>query len=250
MSGARPVSALIRTQGLGKTYVVGGQRLEILRDISVRIERGEMVAIMGPSGSGKSTLLNLLGCLDRPSTGDYWLDGVPLSGFDEDRIADLRNSSIGFVFQSFHLLPRLTARQNVELPLSYTGWGAHERRGRALELLAELGLADRADHLPRQLSGGQQQRVAIARALANRPALILADEPTGSLESRAGASIMGLFQSLNRSGVTLVIVTHDESVAGHARRIIQLLDGCLVSDRSNSSVRTALGPEGVRAGTH
>ncbi|MGE5153206.1 MAG: ABC transporter ATP-binding protein [Bdellovibrio bacteriovorus] len=227
------MAALIRTQGLGKDYWLGGQRLAVLSDISLRIERGEMVAVMGPSGSGKSTLLNLLGCLDRPSTGDYWFDGMPLVGLDADRIASLRNSSIGFVFQGFHLLPRLTARQNVELPLSYAGWGARERRGRALELLEQLALADRADHLPRQLSGGQQQRVAVARALANRPALILADEPTGSLESRAGASILELFEGLNRSGVTLVIVTHDPTVARHARRIIQLLDGRLVSDQAS-----------------
>jgi putative ABC transport system ATP-binding protein len=229
------MSELIRTQGLEKVYLLGGERLRVLSDISIRIERGEMVAVMGPSGSGKSTLLNILGCLDRPSAGDYWLDGVPLGGFDQDRIAALRNSSIGFVFQSFHLLPRLTARQNVELPLTYAGWGASERRARASELLAKLGLADRSDHLPRQLSGGQQQRVAIARALANRPALILADEPTGSLESRAGASILELFQGLNRSGVTLVIVTHDDTVARHARRIIRLLDGRLVADQGNPS---------------
>lgn len=229
------MGALIRTEGLGREYLLGGQRLQVLSDVSIRIERGEMVAIMGPSGSGKSTLLHLLGCLDRPSSGDYWLDGVCLGGLDEDRVAALRNSAIGYVFQSFHLLPRLTARQNVELPLSYAGWGPHERRIRSLELLGELGLADRVDHLPRQLSGGQQQRVAIARALANRPALLLADEPTGSLESRAGASIMELFKRLNHLGVTLVIVTHDEAVARHARRIIRLLDGRLISDLPNPS---------------
>ncbi|MFY9975578.1 MAG: ABC transporter ATP-binding protein [Chromatiaceae bacterium] len=241
------MSILIRTEGLGKTYALGGQQLQVLSDVSIRIDRGEMVAIMGPSGSGKSTLLNLLGCLDRPTAGGYWLDGARLGELDQDRIAALRNSSIGFVFQSFHLLPRLTARQNVELPLGYAGWGARERRVRALDLLGRLGLADRADHLPRQLSGGQQQRVAIARALANRPALILADEPTGSLESRAGASIMDLFRNLNRSGVTLVIVTHDEAVARHARRIIQLFDGRLISDRSNTPVQRAVGPEQIEA---
>lgn len=232
------MSALIRTERLGREYHLGGQRLQVLSDISIRIERGEMVAVMGPSGSGKSTLLHLLGCLDRPSAGDYWLSGVHLAGLNDDRIAALRNSAIGYVFQSFHLLPRLTARQNVELPLSYAGWGTRERRSRSLELLADLGLADRVDHLPRQLSGGQQQRVAIARALANRPALLLADEPTGSLESRAGASIMELFEGLNRQGVTLVIVTHDDAVAGHARRIIRLLDGHLVSDMPNPAVAT------------
>jgi ABC-type lipoprotein export system ATPase subunit len=244
------MTALIRTRGLGKYYLLGGQRLRVLSDISIRIERGEMVAIMGPSGSGKSTLLNLLGCLDRPSAGDYWLDGMPLVGLDPDRIASLRNSSIGFVFQGFHLLPRLTARQNVELPLSYAGWGARERRARALELLAQLGLADRSDHLPRQLSGGQQQRVAIARALANRPALILADEPTGSLESRAGASILELFQGLNRSGVTLVIVTHDDTVARHARRIIRLLDGHLIADQTIAAPPSNPAPDGVQSGAH
>lgn len=244
------MTTLIRTQGLGREYLIGGQRLQVLADISIRIERGEMVAIMGPSGSGKSTLLNILGCLDRPSAGAYWFDGAPLGGLDQDQVAALRNRSIGFVFQGFHLLPRLTARQNVELPLSYAGWTLAERRARASELLTQLGLADRSDHLPRQLSGGQQQRVAIARALANRPDLILADEPTGSLESRAGAAILGLFQGLNRSGVTLVIVTHDLAVARHARRIIQLLDGRLVADQANHYPPKLADPDGFGFESH
>lgn len=235
---------LIRSQRLGKVYPIGGQQLEVLSDVTISVERGEMVAIMGPSGSGKSTLLNILGCLDRATAGEYWLEGVAIRGLDAERTAAVRNRSIGFVFQSFNLLPRLTAMQNVELPLIYADVGARERRKRAADLLEQLGLTERAEHLPRQLSGGQQQRVAIARALVNRPALILADEPTGALESRSGASILALFQRLNRFGVTLVIVTHDRSIARHARRIIELRDGRLISDRVNPSPLESAAPEG------
>jgi putative ABC transport system ATP-binding protein len=224
---------LILAEGIGKTFVAGGQRVEVLADVDLRIERGELVAIMGPSGSGKSTLLNVLGCLDRPTTGRYRLAGRTVSDLGVGEVAALRNRHIGFVFQSFNLLPRLTAVQNVELPLVYAGASARERRRRAVELLEGMGLGERAHHLPQQLSGGQQQRVAIARAIANRPALILADEPTGSLDSQSGRAILALFQTLNRSGVTLVMVTHDASVARHARRIVAVRDGRIVSDRAN-----------------
>jgi ABC-type lipoprotein export system ATPase subunit len=228
---------LIQTDGLGKTFSRGTQRLPVLSDVTLCIERGELVAIMGPSGSGKSTLLNILGCLDRPSTGSYRLAGESAGNLGARELAALRNRHIGFVFQSFHLLPRLTAVQNVELPLAYAGVSARERRKRATELLDRLGLAERALHLPHQLSGGQQQRVAIARAIANQPALILADEPTGSLDSRSGQAILALFESLNRSGVTLVMVTHDAAVARHTRRIIAVHDGRIVSDRANAGPR-------------
>ncbi len=242
MTRPEPVPAamrgpLIQTEGLGKTFSRGTQRLRVLSDVTLCIERGELVAIMGPSGSGKSTLLNILGCLDHPSTGSYRLAGQPAESLDARELAALRNRHIGFVFQSFNLLPRLTAVQNVELPLAYAGVAARERRQRATELLDRMGLAERALHLPQQLSGGQQQRVAIARAIANRPALILADEPTGSLDSRGGWAILALFESLNRSGVTLVMVTHDAAVARHARRIIAVHDGRIVSDRPNAGPR-------------
>jgi putative ABC transport system ATP-binding protein len=221
---------LIETAGLGKTFRAGGQRLRVLADVTLSIGQGELVAIMGPSGSGKSTLLNILGCLDRPSAGRYRLAGSAVDGAGATELAALRNRHLGFVFQGFNLLPRLSAVENVALPLLYAGLPAVERRRRAVDLLERIGLAERLDHLPQQLSGGQQQRVAIARALANRPRLILADEPTGSLDSRSGAAILALFQDLNRSGVTIILVTHDASVAGCARRIVGLRDGRVVSD--------------------
>jgi len=227
------IGPLIQTEGLGKTFFRGTQRLHVLLDVTLRIDRGELVAIMGPSGSGKSTLLNILGCLDRSTAGTYRFGEEAVLDLSVGEVAALRNRHIGFVFQGFNLLPRLTAAQNVELPLVYAGAGRRERRRRAFELLDRVGLAERADHLPQQLSGGQQQRVAIARAIANRPALILADEPTGSLDSQSGRAILTLFQALNRSGVTLVVVTHDASVARHARRIIAVRDGRIVSDRAN-----------------
>ncbi len=225
------MSPLIRTERIGKTYLAGNQRLEVLADVDLSVESGEMVAIMGPSGSGKSTLLNILGCIDTPSAGRYFFAGQDLQTLNADQVAALRNRRIGFVFQGFNLLPRLTALQNVELPLLYAGVASRERRARAAAMLEQMRLSDRAGHLPQQLSGGQQQRVAIARALVNEPALILADEPTGSLESRSGEAILALFQDLNEAGITLVIVTHDPSVAGHARRVVQVRDGRVVSDR-------------------
>jgi len=226
---------LLRTRGLSKVYEVGDNRIPALDGVSVEIARGELVAVMGPSGSGKSTFMNVIGCLDRPSAGEYLLEGQPVAGLDADALAAVRNRHIGFVFQSFNLLARTSALENVELPLVYAGVKAAERRVRALEMLAGVGLADRARHLPQQLSGGQQQRVAIARALVTRPALILADEPTGALDSRTSLEIMALFQSLNRQGMTVVLVTHEPDVARFARRVLRFLDGRVVGDEANAS---------------
>ena len=244
------MTPLIRTQGLGKTYRVGGQRLDVLSGVTLSIAPGEMVAVMGPSGSGKSTLLALLGGLDRPTSGAYWLNGIAVGDLGNRELAALRNRAIGFVFQGFHLLPRLSALENVELPLLYAGVPASKRRARAADLLEGLGLADRARHRPTQLSGGQQQRVALARALANQPQLILADEPTGSLESRSGAAILDLLEDLNRSGVTLVVVTHDPGVASRAGRIVRLRDGRVISDGAESRTPDTTVARGDAPGPH
>jgi putative ABC transport system ATP-binding protein len=226
------VQNLIETKNLTKHYRVGLEDIPALTDISMSIGRGELVAIMGASGSGKSTLMNQLGCLDTPTSGNYFFDGTDVSRLSSEALADLRNRKIGFCFQSYNLLPRATALANVELPLVYAGVDAATRRKRAEVVLDEVGLADRCHHLPTQLSGGQQQRVAIARALVNRPALILADEPTGTLDSKTGLEIMALFTKLNQGGITIVIVTHDNDVASFARRIISLRDGLLIEDRA------------------
>jgi putative ABC transport system ATP-binding protein len=226
---------LIQTRGLSKVYQVGDNRIRALDNVSVDIERGECVAVMGPSGSGKSTFMNLIGCLDRPSDGEYRLDGQAVSALSGDDLAAARTRYVGFVFQSFNLLARTSALENVELPLVYAGVAARERRARAAEMLARVGLAGRADHLPQQLSGGQQQRVAIARALVTRPALILADEPTGALDSRTSLEIMALFQELNRQGMTVVLVTHEPDVARFARRALRFLDGRVVADETNAA---------------
>jgi putative ABC transport system ATP-binding protein len=230
---------LIHTRDLGKVYVVGDNRIRALDGVSVDIARGESVAVMGPSGSGKSTFMNVVGCLDRPSAGEYRLDGQDVAGLDNDALAVARNRHIGFVFQSFNLLARTSALENVELPLVYAGAGAAQRRARALEMLARVGLAERAHHLPQQLSGGQQQRVAIARALVTRPALILADEPTGALDSRTSLEIMALLQVLNAQGMTLVVVTHEPDVARFARRVLRFLDGRVVADERNPAPQDA-----------
>lgn len=221
---------LIRTEGLTKHYVVGGEAVHALNALSIDIPRGEFLAVMGPSGSGKSTLMHLLGCLDTPTTGRLFFDGADVSGFDRDGLAATRNRKIGFVFQSFNLLPRLTALQNVELPLIYSQTAPRDRRARATEMLNLVGLSDRALHRPTQLSGGQQQRVAIARSLVNDPVLILADEPTGALDTRTGVEIMALFQQLNARGMTIVLVTHDPDVAQHATRILRMRDGKVSKD--------------------
>jgi putative ABC transport system ATP-binding protein len=232
MAEAITAEAIIRLEGLGKTYRTDGAVVEALRDVDLTIHPGEFVAAMGPSGSGKSTLMNLLGCLDRPTAGRYWLAGHEVSRLSRNALAEIRNRQVGFVFQSYNLLARTTALENVELPLVYGGMAASKRRQRARDLLASVGLSGREHHMPSQLSGGQQQRVAIARALANGPKLLLADEPTGALDTRSGLEIMAIFQDLNRSGVTVVMVTHEADVARYASRQISFRDGRLVSDQT------------------
>ena len=230
---------LIHTRELVKVYRVGDNEIRALAGVSVDIARGEFTAVMGPSGSGKSTFMNVLGCLDRPTSGEYVLAGRRVSELEGDELAEVRNRSIGFVFQTFNLLARTAARENVELPLVYAGVPARERRERAAEMLARVGLAARADHQPAQLSGGQQQRVAIAPALVTRPLLILADEPTGALDSRTSLEIMGLLQELNRQGMTVLMVTHEPDVARFARRVLHFRDGCVVSDELNAEPAAA-----------
>ncbi|NJD04618.1 MAG: ABC transporter ATP-binding protein [Ruminiclostridium sp.] len=221
---------IIRMESIGKIYRTGKIEVEALKNIDLSIEKGEFVSVMGPSGSGKSTLMNLVGCLDRSTSGFYQLDGVDISRLDDVELAKIRNLKIGFVFQSFNLLPRITALQNVELPMIYAGVSRKDRRGKALEVLERVGLTDRKDHKPNELSGGQKQRVAIARALVNNPAIILADEPTGNLDSASGEDIMAVFQGLNREGVTIVLVTHEPDIASHTRRIVKFRDGRLTQD--------------------
>jgi putative ABC transport system ATP-binding protein len=223
---------MIRVDELFKTYRMGKVEVDALNGVSLTIMPGEFVTIMGPSGSGKSTLMNILGCLDRPTSGSYMLEGREMSGLDDDELAHVRNKSIGFVFQTFNLLPRLSAAKNVELPLIYGGVPAGERRERAVAMLQKVGLADRAGHKPAELSGGQQQRVAIARALVNDPGVLLADEPTGNLDSKAGAGIMEMIHSLNDGGVTVVMVTHDPRVAEAAKRTVRIIDGKVESDET------------------
>ena len=225
---------LIRTRDLTKVYRIGENKVHALSGVSVDIAQGEFTAVMGPSGSGKSTFMNLLGCLDRPTSGEYLLGGRRVSELQGDELAAVRNRSIGFVFQSFNLLARTAAVENVELPLVYTGVAARQRRARAQEMLARVGLAERAGHQPSELSGGQQQRVAIARALVTQPLLILADEPTGALDSRTSLEIMGLLQELNRGGLTVVLVTHEADVARFARRVLYFRDGQVVKDERNA----------------
>ena len=223
---------LIETQDLWKSYDMGSQSVHALRGVDLQIRRNEYVAIMGPSGSGKSTLMNLMGCLDTPSRGKYILNGCLVSEMRDDELAHIRNQEIGFVFQTFNLLSRATAIQNVELPLIYAGLSSKERRNRSQETLERVELSDRADHRPNELSGGQRQRVAIGRALVNSPSILLADEPTGNLDSRTGREIMALFESLHRQGNTIVLVTHEADLASHAQRVIHLLDGQIERDES------------------
>jgi len=225
--------AVLDVRSVVKIYGAGETAVRALRGVSLTVQRGDYVAIMGASGSGKSTLMNILGCLDIPTSGEYRLDGVDVSRLSDSQLALVRNRRIGFVFQAFNLIPRTSARANVELPLAYAGMKAAERRQRALAALSMVGLADRADHEPNQLSGGQQQRVAVARALVTAPALVLADEPTGNLDSRSSADMLAVLDRLNRSGRTIVLITHEPDVASHARRLIRLVDGRIVQDVVN-----------------
>jgi len=226
-------NVIIELQDIVKNYQVGTVIVRALRSVSLTIYKNEYVAIMGPSGSGKSTLMNLIGCLDTPTSGRYFLNGVDVSKMEDDRLAEIRNKEIGFVFQTFNLLPRYTALENVTLPLIYAGVPKAEREKLAIETLAQVGLADRMHHKPNELSGGQRQRVAIARALVNKPSIILADEPTGNLDSKTSIDIMNLLDDIHRKGNTIILVTHEEDIAKHAARIVRLLDGQVSSDMLN-----------------
>ena len=224
---------LISIQHLNKTYIMGMEKVEALKDVSLDIAKNEYVALMGPSGSGKSTLMNLLGCLDSPSSGQYWLNGIEVSTMNDSELAEVRNKQIGFVFQTFNLLPRLSALENVALPLVYAGYSKAARLEKARATLESVGLGDRILHRPNELSGGQRQRVAIARALVNDPAIILADEPTGNLDTRTSYEIMSLFEQIHQSGNTVILVTHEQDIARYAHRIVRLRDGLVESDQPN-----------------
>jgi putative ABC transport system ATP-binding protein len=233
---------MIDIRDITKVYVMGQEQVHALSGVTLGVDRGEYVAIMGPSGSGKSTLMNLIGCLDTPTSGSYVLNGREVARMTDDELAAIRNQEIGFVFQTFNLLPRTNALQQVELPLVYSGLARKDRRERAIQALAAVGLSDRMNHMPNEMSGGQRQRVAIARALINDPSILLADEPTGNLDSQTGAEIMALFDELNQRGNTIVLVTHEEDIAAHARRVVRLLDGKVRDDRPNDRARTPQAP--------
>ncbi|HKK11420.1 MAG TPA: ABC transporter ATP-binding protein [Flavobacteriaceae bacterium] len=224
---------IIKIRNIIRDFELGQEIVHVLKGIDLDISKGEYVAIMGPSGSGKSTLMNLLGCLDTPTAGSYILNGKDVSQMSDDELADIRNKEIGFVFQTFNLLPRTTALDNVALPMVYAGASKKDRTERAKEVLMDVGLADRMDHRPNQLSGGQRQRVAVGRALVNKPSIILADEPTGNLDSKTGVEIMNLFEDIHKAGNTIIVVTHEEEIASHADRIIRLRDGMIESDTKN-----------------
>lgn len=245
-AGAAPEKDwVIVTRGLQRQYDMGGEIVRALRGVDVAIRRNEYVAIMGPSGSGKSTLMNLIGCLDSPNAGEYWLNGLLVSEMSDDALARVRNKEIGFVFQTFNLLPRATALQNVELPLVYGGISADERKKRAMEALDRVQLTQRVHHRPNELSGGQRQRVAIARALVNRPSILLADEPTGNLDSSTSEEIMRIFEKLGSEGQTVVMVTHEPDIAAHAKRVIVLRDGVISSDQRRDQFAAQVGLDGA-----
>ncbi|HEV2644156.1 MAG TPA: ABC transporter ATP-binding protein [Candidatus Elarobacter sp.] len=245
ITGAAPGQEwAIVARGIKREYDMGGEIVRALRGVDIAIRRNEYVAIMGPSGSGKSTLMNVIGCLDTPNAGEYWLNGHLVSDMNDDELARIRNKEIGFVFQTFNLLPRSTTLQNVELPLVYAGVSRDERRRRATEALERVDLGSRLDHRPNELSGGQRQRVAIARALVNRPAILLADEPTGNLDSRTSEEIMRVFESLSDQGQTVVMVTHESDIAAHARRVIVLRDGVVESDERRDRFAERLSTHG------
>ncbi len=229
-------NTVIRTENIARKYVMGTEIVQALKSVSIRIARGEYVAFMGPSGSGKSTLMNIIGALDTPSAGRYWLNGTDVSDMTEDQLAETRNKEIGFVFQTFNLLPRLSALENVALPLIYAGLGKSARTARATEVLQNVGLGDRMHHRPNELSGGQRQRVAIARALVNQPSIILADEPTGNLDTKTSYEIMALFEALYQAGNTIIMVTHEEDIAHYAHRIVRLRDGLIETDEVNQQI--------------
>ena len=222
---------MIKMENLSKIYQMDGVKVEALKGVTLSIEAGEYVSIMGPSGSGKSTLMNLIGCLDTPTTGDYHLDGLLVSEMDDDQLAAVRNKKIGFVFQTFNLLPRSSALHNVELPMQYAGVDSSIRRAKAIASLESVGLAHRIQHKPTEMSGGERQRVSVARALVNDPSILLADEPTGNLDSKTGIEIMALFDRLHQEGKTVIVVTHDQNIGEHARRVVRILDGEIVSDQ-------------------
>lgn len=230
------MAEIILTKRLSKTYDMGSTKVHALRAVDIKISKNDYVALMGPSGSGKSTLMNLLGCLDSPSTGDYFLDGTNVSTMTDSELADVRNRKIGFVFQTFNLLPRLSALDNVALPLVYSGMSKSDRNKRAQEVLDSVGLGDRVHHKPNELSGGQRQRVAIARALVNNPSIILADEPTGNLDTKTSIEIMAIFEKIHAAGNTVILVTHEPDISEHAHRIIRLRDGNIESDLMNENI--------------
>ncbi|NUQ22827.1 MAG: ABC transporter ATP-binding protein [Saprospiraceae bacterium] len=233
---------IISTRQLRKIYIMGATQVNALQSVDIDINKNEYVALMGPSGSGKSTLMNLLGCLDSPSSGEYWLNGTNVSTMTDGDLAEVRNKEIGFVFQTFNLLPRLSALENVALPLVYAGFSKHDRLERAREVMAAVGLGDRVDHKPNELSGGQRQRVAIARALVNNPSIILADEPTGNLDTKTSHEIMGIFEEIHQQGNTIILVTHEADIALHAHRIVRLRDGLVETDTRNENIVSLLNP--------
>lgn len=224
------MAEIVSMQNICKSYYMAGEELKVLHDVNLSVHSGEFLSILGPSGSGKSTMMNIIGCLDVPSSGSYILSGNNINDLDEIELAKARNKEIGFVFQSFHLLPRMTALQNVELPLIYSGLSSSERKKRAEAILQRVGLGDKMRNLPNQLSGGQQQRVAIARALVTEPTILLADEPTGALDQKTGAQVMELFEELNKDGRTIIMITHDTDIARHAKRVVKILDGYLTEE--------------------